>query len=104
MTVPGWCRREGDALVLVLHVQPRASRDEVVGPQGDRLKVRVTAAPVEGAANDHLARFLAQEFAVPRSQVEVVAGHASREKRVAIRSPRRPPQWLPPACWPGAGG
>ena len=104
MTVPAWCRREGDTLVLLLRLQPRASRDEVVGPQGDRLKVRVTAPPVEGAANTHLARFLAREFGVPPSQVEVVAGHAGREKRVAIRSARRPPEWLPESCWPVGSG
>lgn len=98
MTLPAWCRREGDALVLVLRVQPRASRDEVAGPQGDRLKVRITAPPVAGAANAHLVRFLAAELGVAPSRVEVVAGHAGREKRVRVTAPSRRPAWLPEAC------
>lgn len=98
MTLPAWCRREGDALVLALRVQPRAGRDEVVGPQGDRLKVRVTAPPVEGAANTHLVRFLAAELGVAPSRVEVVAGHTGREKRVRVTAPSRRPAWLPEAC------
>ncbi len=101
MTVPAWCRHEGGALVLALRVQPRASRDEVMPPLGDRLKVRITAPPVEGAANAHLVRFLAEEFGVPASRVEVIAGHAGREKRVRVTGPRRRPPWLPEPCLPG---
>ncbi len=104
MTLPPWCRCEGDALVLALRVQPRASRDEVLGPQGERLKVRITAPPVEGAANAHLVRFLAAELGVPPSRVEVVAGLAGREKRVRVTAPSRRPAWLPGECLVGEMG
>lgn len=105
MTGGEWCWREGDILWLLVRVQPRASREQVVGPQGDRLKVRVTAPPVEGAANERVLRLLARELGVPVSQVAVVAGQGSRDKRLSARAPRRRPPWLPEACWevPGAG-
>ncbi len=91
-----WHRWEGGDLVLELRVQPRASRDEVCGPHGERLRLRLTAPPVGGQANAHLCRFLASLFGVPPSAVRVERGLSGREKRVRIRAPRRLPAWLPP--------
>ena len=88
----GYYQWQGDRLVLQLRVQPRASRDEIVGPHGEEaLKVRITAPPVEGKANTHLIRFLAKSFGVPRSQVTLLGGDSSRTKRIAIESPSRLP-------------
>lgn len=101
MSEAPWCRVEGETLWLLVHLQPRASREEVVGVQGGRLKVRVTAPPVDGAANEQLVRLIARELGVPPSQVAVVAGQASREKRLSARSPGRRPAWLPEACLVG---
>ena len=72
-----------DAL-LELWVQPRASRDEVVGLQDGAVKVRITAPPVEGEANDALLRFLAKRLGVPRSAVTVVRGETGRRKAVRV--------------------
>jgi uncharacterized protein (TIGR00251 family) len=86
--VSGFYRWEGDRLLLSVRVQPRASRDEIVGPHGDKeLKVRITAPPVDGKANAHLIRFLAKAFGVPRSRVTLVGGESSRSKHLAIDSP-----------------
>jgi uncharacterized protein (TIGR00251 family) len=74
-------------LVLRLQVQPRARADAIVGPHGDRLRVRITAPPVDGAANAHLQAFLAALCGVPRAQVEVSAGTGSRAKTVRITGP-----------------
>ncbi|MEJ2344154.1 MAG: DUF167 family protein [Gammaproteobacteria bacterium] len=74
-----------------IRLQPRASRDEIVGAQGTRLKIRITAPPVEGKANAHLVRFLAKAFGVSRSQVLLVSGEASREKRVRVEQPKKIP-------------
>ncbi|HKK05019.1 MAG TPA: DUF167 family protein [Gammaproteobacteria bacterium] len=82
-----WYRWRGETLELSVRIQPRASRDEIVGPQGERLKVRITAPPVEGRANEHLIRFLAKAFAVPARQVELLAGATGRNKRLAIHGP-----------------
>lgn len=91
-----WYRWEGDDLLLRVRAQPRASRDELVGPEGGHLKVRITAPPLEGKANEHLSRFLAGLFAVPRARVELLAGDRSRIKRLRICSPGRLPELIPP--------
>ena len=74
----------GDGVVLKVKVQPRASRDEVVGPHGDELKIRITAPPVAGAANKHLLKFLAKKLQVARSQMSIASGVTSRAKSIAI--------------------
>ncbi len=86
----GWFRWDGPDLVLALRVQPRASRDALV-LEPERLRVRITAPPVDGAANEHLIGFLAREFGVSRSRVSVLRGAASREKLVRILAPSQLP-------------
>jgi uncharacterized protein (TIGR00251 family) len=71
-------------VVLRVQVQTRASKDEVVGPHGDLLKVRITAAPVAGAANKHLLKFLAKKLKIPQGQLSVKSGTTSRAKSIAI--------------------
>jgi len=71
-------------IVLKVYVQPRSSKNEIVGPYRDGIKVRVTAAPVEGRANEALLRFLAKEFGVTPSSIEILRGHRSREKIIRI--------------------
>lgn len=86
----GWFRWDGLDLVLSLRVQPRASRDALV-PEAERLRARITAPPVDGAANDHLLGFLAREFGVSRSRVSLVRGRSAREKLVRIGAPSQVP-------------
>jgi len=95
--VPDWCRRDGSDLVLSIHLQPRASADELVGIAGEALKIRIAAPPVDGKANDRLIALLARAFGVPRSGVQLEHGATGRRKRVRIRSPRRLPPGFP---WP----
>jgi len=78
-----------DDLILNVRVQPRASKDAIVGPQEHWLKIRITAPPVDGKANTHLIRFLAAEFKVKQSQITLISGQSSREKRLRIHSPTR---------------
>ena len=63
---------------------PRSGRTELAGSRDGRLLVRVTAPPVEGAANAALIGLIADHFAVPRRAVRIVAGARSRQKRVAV--------------------
>jgi uncharacterized protein (TIGR00251 family) len=86
-------RWQGDDLLLFCHLQPKASADGFAGEHGDRLKIRITAPPVDGKANSHLLRFLAEQFGVPASHVTLQNGESSRQKTVLIRAPRQ----LPPA-------
>lgn len=69
---------------LRLKVSPGAARTELAGRHGDAWKVRVTAAPERGRANDAVVRLLAERLHVPRSSVSVVSGHSSREKIVEL--------------------
>jgi uncharacterized protein len=69
---------------LSVRVQPRASRSEVAGIHGDALKIRLSAPPVDGAANAALIEFLADTFAVGRRSVRILAGESSRSKVVEI--------------------
>lgn len=57
-----------DGLVLRLYIQPKASRDSLVGLHGDELKVAITAPPVDGRANAHLVKYLAKQFRVAKSR------------------------------------
>jgi uncharacterized protein (TIGR00251 family) len=88
---PGWYRWEGKTLLLSLRVQPRSRCDQFIGPHGDFYKVRITAPPVEGKANDHLLGFLAKAFGVNRSQVVLESGPGTRNKRFRIHAPSRFP-------------
>jgi len=67
-----------------VHVAPRARRTEIAGRHGDAIRVRIAAAPVDGAANAELARFLAERLSVPRGAVAIVSGAGGRRKTVEI--------------------
>jgi uncharacterized protein (TIGR00251 family) len=72
-------------LRLSVKVVPKSARNEIVEQQADgTLRIKVAAAPEKGRANAELCNFLAAEFGVAKSKVEVVAGHASRRKQVVV--------------------
>ncbi|VAW64997.1 COG1872 [hydrothermal vent metagenome] len=86
-------------LLLRIKVQPRASKDEFCEVMGDRLKVRITAPPVDGKANQHLIKYLSRQFQVSRSRVSLVSGENHREKRFRISAPGKLPDFIsPPAA------
>jgi uncharacterized protein (TIGR00251 family) len=76
--------QRGDAVRFSVRLQPRASKNEIVGLQGVALKVRVTAPPVDGLANDALIEFLSKALKTSRRNVCIVSGHSSRTKIVEI--------------------
>lgn len=69
---------------LEVYVQPRASKTEVVGLHDGRIKIRLAAPPVDGAANAELVSFVAARVGVAKSKVRVVAGEASRRKVIEV--------------------
>jgi len=71
-------------LVLRLHVQPRASRSELTGLHGERLKLRLAAPPVEGRANEALIAFMAETLGLKRQQLELVRGLQGRDKDLVL--------------------
>lgn len=75
---------DGGAVVLRLHVQPGAGRTALMGRHGDAVKVKVAVPPEKGRANDACVELVASTLGVPKGQVELVSGPASRSKRVRI--------------------
>ena len=73
-----------DGIVFKVQVVPRAPRSEIVGEHNGALRIRVAAAPVDGAANEELVRLLARALHVPRSAVEITAGHSGKLKTVRV--------------------
>lgn len=74
-----------DGLHFTVTVQPRASQNAVVGRHGDTLKIKLTAPPVDGAANKACVAFLAKKLGVAKSRLEIVSGNASRTKHLLCR-------------------
>lgn len=71
-------------MILSVRVIPRSPRSKIDGWRGDAILVRLAAPPVDGAANAALIELLARAFACPRRDISILAGHASRDKRVEI--------------------
>ncbi len=70
--------------LLKIYLQPKSSKNEIVGPYRDGIKIKVTAPPVEGKANEALIRFLAGKLGVSASRIEILRGHHTREKKLRI--------------------
>ncbi len=76
----------GDDVLVDLFVQPRASRNEIIGIQGNELKIRLTSPPVEGAANKLCCEFFAKLLGVSKGSVRLASGEKSRHKRLLLES------------------
>ena len=71
-------------MIFNIRVVPRASKSEIVGEVEGNLKVRISAPPVDGAANEEVVRLLAKAFGVAKSNVAIVSGQTSKTKRIRI--------------------
>ena len=84
-TVSTYVSESTSGVIIKVQVQTRASRDEVVGPHDDLLRIRITAAPVAGAANKHLLKFLAKQLKIPQSNLSLRSGATSKNKSIFIQ-------------------
>lgn len=82
--MPSLIRDTKGGVVVTVHVQPKAGRTACVGIHGERLKIRLAAPPVEGAANRELLRFLADQLSLPTAAVHIESGERSRLKRIRL--------------------
>lgn len=71
-------------VTIDVRVIPRARRSEIAGTRDNAILVRLSAPPVDGAANKALVELLAEALAVPRAAITIISGETSRSKRVAI--------------------
>ena len=80
MPLPPFLRAQPDGVLLSVKLQPRASANQIGEALGAELRIKVTAPPVEAAANEALLKLLAQQLHCPRNRVDIVRGHTSRHK------------------------
>jgi len=85
MSTPAYLKTQGDGVVLSIKVQPRASKNEIGEAMGAELKVKVTAPPVDSAANEAVLRLLADVLDCPRGSVQLIRGNTSRHKQILIQ-------------------
>jgi hypothetical protein len=83
---------DDDFLVLNILGTPSAKKDSIGKPMGNQLKISVTAASVGGRATDYMVKWLAKEFGVNKSEIEVVFGRMNIHKQLRIKSPTRLPK------------
>ena len=88
------CQRQGEDLLLWVIVQPRSSRNAIGDIHDSKLRIRLTAAPVDGKANQALIKLLGKSFGVAASQISIEKGDTSKTKRVRVCSPKILPQFL----------
>ncbi|HKL48592.1 MAG TPA: DUF167 domain-containing protein [Desulfuromonadales bacterium] len=84
MTDWTFLRENSEGVVLDIFVQPRASRNEICGVQGDEVKVRLTSPPVDGAANKLCRHYFAKLLKISKGDVLLIAGGKSRHKSLLL--------------------
>ena len=82
--LPSYLRAQPDGTLLAVKLQPRASANEIGEALGDELRIKVTAPPVDAAANQALVEMLADLLDCPRARVELLRGHTSRHKTLKL--------------------
>lgn len=82
-----WIKNFENGSTLSLYIQPGASRSEISGLHGERLKVKIKAAPRDGEANEALIEFFAEILGIGKSKVEIIQGESSRQKVIWVALP-----------------
>ncbi len=89
---------EGENLHLFIKVQPKASKDEfsevLADPICERIKIRITAPPVDGKANKHLLKYLSKVFKVAKTNIVIKNGETGRAKHLIIKNPKQLPEQI----------
>jgi len=79
-----YLKKQTDGVSFKLRVQPRAKKNMIVGILDDALKMKITAPPVDGAANALCIKFLAKQLNVAKSALEITGGHTGRKKMIRL--------------------
>ena len=78
-------QENSNGIILKVFIQPRSSKNMISGQHGDALKIKLTAPPVDDAANEMCVQYLAKCLKIPKSSIEIISGHTSRTKRLLLR-------------------
>jgi uncharacterized protein (TIGR00251 family) len=76
-----------DFSIIPVKIVPRSSKNQIVGWQGDVLKIKIKSPPVDGEANAELVRFLAEALDIPKSKIEIIKGQSAKNKLLRIYKP-----------------
>ncbi len=79
-----WIKEVSQGILFKILVQPRASNNKIIGLHGDALKIKLTAPPVDGAANKMVVTCLSKYLNVPKSRLEIYTGHTGRQKQILL--------------------
>lgn len=82
-----WIKKHDKGTLINLYIQPGASKSELAGIHGDRLKVKIKAPPREGEANESLIEFIAEVLGISKAKVHLIRGKASRQKDLLVEVP-----------------
>ncbi len=85
-------QEKAEGIAFKILVQPRSSKNMIAGLHGDALKIKLTAPPVDNAANRMSIAFLSKALGVPKSSLKIISGHTSRNKQVLLRADHPGPQ------------
>jgi len=77
--------RVGDGIIIEVKIDPRSSKNEIVGVAENVVRIKLTAPPVDGEANAMLVKFLAGEFGIKKSDVVIMKGASSRRKLIKLK-------------------
>jgi len=77
-------KKTDKGMTIEVRVQPRSSRAEIMGAEGEVVKVKLTAPPADGAANRQLIALLSKELKVPKSRIRIIRGETSRNKMIEV--------------------
>ena len=89
-----WYTWRNNSLILRLHLQPGARKNEITGLLNNRLRIKIKAPPVGGKANREIIDMLADEFKTRKSHINITSGKLNRNKTIDIHSPARLPDWF----------
>ncbi|MBC8198530.1 MAG: YggU family protein [Desulfobacteraceae bacterium] len=78
-------KKNTKGIIFKVFVQPKSSKNMIVGLYGDAIKIKLTAPPVNGAANKMCIKYLANILNIPKSKLEIILGHTSRTKHLLIK-------------------
>lgn len=78
-------RKTNEGIIVNLRISPNAKKNEII-KDGDIIKVKITALPIDGKANKTLVEFLAKNFKIPKTSIEILKGETSKEKTILFKT------------------